>query len=235
MDTTLMCGDVVLVQLSDTNFILNFIHDEESSLSTVTVDVDDIAIDDTDTTITFLHNPIIYNVLKSNINDLRRSSNGIYTYDGVKLKVRIVDKTEYSLLLEAISECNQLRDSTLRLQSVYRDVYYAGVYSQMVNSCNELITDELAAQLKYADAKDGDYESFSIFNQIIPQNVKKSKYVSSGDNLCIHRDGLKGELKAIEEYNSKSSKGIAISCTFCEKCSIDPLAKDLKFFIILTS
>jgi hypothetical protein len=110
----------------------------------------------------------------------------------------VPDILELSLLLEAIIECRELCDATLRLKSLVEDIYYAGVYSSMADPGDMDLQEELTILGRKSN-------SFKIFDLPIREDVVEitesvSKMSSNIEIYCIYCDYLVTDVASPREF-----------------------------------
>lgn len=115
----------------------------------------------------------------------------------------IENSMEYELFKDAVAECRMLSEMTLRLGSLTRDIYFAGIYSSHLGETTDLL---LCDALQTMSSQQLDPSSFSIFQLY-------------GDQPSRNADE-KSDFDAAENVSSSSGNTrqhtlSEINCVFC--------------------
>ena len=129
-------GWIVIKQLSDADYLFLYLKDGELRMRAASLNAVELLVEENAVMVRFpLDDP------QSSHRTIPLTSPGtIFDID---------DGNEYELLKEAIAECRMLAEYTLRLQSLAKDVYYAGMYSQL-GLDSDLLLDEEFRKLRPA-------------------------------------------------------------------------------------
>ena len=201
-------GDILLMQLSDTDHLLKFVPNsmKTNSASTVAIDIDDVEFFDAKCDIIF--NKDQFNVHK-NMNNK--------DYKKVIGTAHISNGAHYRLLKEAIVECKEVCALALRWEAIVRDVYYAGIYSSLSKDNHVLLTDEIT-KLHNNDS------NFNICK--IPVHEGLHTYINNtsmddkGMGIITKDEIRKARFALVEDIdNEYIDKGVPISCVFCDMTS----------------
>jgi hypothetical protein len=115
-------GQLALLQVNDTIHVVEYKDSERS----IAIDIDLIELRDVDSTVRFT---------------FPRGS-------GDRLVFRVDDRTEFSVLCQAREDCQAICDLKLRLNSILRDSYYSGVYSNLDPDAKLILCDEVERMKK---------------------------------------------------------------------------------------
>lgn len=110
-------GQLALLHVSDTIHVVEYKDSERS----IAIDIDLIELRDADSTVRFT---------------FPRGS-------GDRLVFRIDDSAQFSVLRQAREDCQAICDLKLRLNSILRDSYYSGVYSNLDPDAKLILCDEV--------------------------------------------------------------------------------------------
>jgi hypothetical protein len=228
-------GSLLLRQFSDVNIVLQFSTKDNNNkfISDYCVDIDNINIINESNTFIFMKDitTIIKSYISNNIN------NNMMNNDKEFLIVNVIDNDDFNTLKDAIYECKTICEYSLRLQTISRDIFYAGVCLQN-DSKNILNNDNLPKiLLETADiaSKSGIY---------LNNNNNKNKIKSNNPNIIdnntiinnpfIHAlnklenigSGVKLNNKTNEHYHQQQKQQqhkvkAHLSCVFCDTIAND--------------
>lgn len=178
-----MEGKLSLLHVNDTIHVIEYKDNERS----IAVDIDLVELRSPDSTIRFT---------------FPRGSND-------KLVFKVEDDAEFSVLCKAKEDCQAICELKLRLQSVLRDSYYSGVYSNLdpdakINLCDEM--DRLKKE-----------NPGVFFSTLLNASERKSD---------IHGAIHKASREIADENAIRLSE---VSCVFCD--SAKAMLKDLDFVL----
>lgn len=94
--------------------------------------------------------------------DIYSSHLSLNSDNGEQFEYTFLDNFEFNLIISTIEECKHLCDISLRLQSLVRDIYYSGVYSNAIHNLDINIMDNLLNQL---ENQFGNNEPWRIFEE----------------------------------------------------------------------
>ena len=215
-------GDLLLVQLSDTDHLLKFVptdpssapvstdtssvHESYDNSCAQTIDIDDAEFFDAKCNIIFNKDP--FNVQKN----LSKKD-----YTKVLGTVHMTDNAHYRLFKEAVLECREVCELALRWEAVVRDVYYAGIYSSLSKDHNILLANEIT-KLHNNDS------NFKICK--IPAHEGLHTYIDDtpiddrGMGIITKDEIRKARFALVEDVdNEYIDKGVPITCVFCDMTS----------------
>lgn len=178
-----MEGKLSLLHVNDTNHVVEYKDNERS----ITLDVDLVELRSPDSTIRFT---------------FPRGSND-------KLVFKVQDDAEFSVLCQAKEDCQAICDLKLRLNSVLRDSYYAGIYSNLDPDAKINLSEEMDRLKK---------ENPGVFFSAL-LNASERKPDMNGTVSKVHRE-------ASDENTIRLSEVI---CVFCD--SSKAVVKDLDFVL----
>lgn len=172
-----------MLHVNDTIHVMEYKDNERS----IAVDIDLVELRSPDSTIRFT---------------FPRGSND-------KLVFKVEDDAEFSVLCKAKEDCQAICDLKLRLQSVLRDSYYSGVYSNLDPDAKINLCDEMDRLKK---------ENPGVFFSAL-LNASERKPDTHG---TIH--------KANRELNDENAIRLSeVTCVFCD--SAKAILKDLDFVL----
>ena len=115
----------------------------------------------------------------------------------------IENSMEYELFKDAVAECRMLSEMTLRLSSLTRDIYFAGIYSSHLGETKDLL---LCEALQTMGSQQIDPSSFSIFQLFDSQSLK-----STNDRCDSHLS----QNVSSTSGNIRQHPISEINCVFC--------------------
>ena len=122
-------GWIVIKQLSDADYLFLYLKDGELRMRAASLNAVELLAGENAVLVRF---PL----------DDPQSSHRAIPLTSPGTVFDIDDGNEYELLKETIVECRMLAEYTLRLQSLAKDVYYAGMYSQLGLDSDLLLDEE---------------------------------------------------------------------------------------------
>ena len=192
-----------MAELTNTNGI-------RQALLSYCADIDDIEILDADRDISFI-------IDESGSHD-----------HGSSRTFHILNSIDFGILKEAINECQELCKVALRLETVSRDLYYAGVYSEFAKDNTSYINEEL--QTIFLDSKvDNDEYIFKLgvdddFGDKVQRGFSvgsnQQKYVAYRDK---YKDIFADAVSAVQDPVSflKKAREVSIRCVYCQSDNKD--------------
>ena len=115
----------------------------------------------------------------------------------------IENSMEYELFKDAVAECRMLSEMTLRLSSLTRDIYFAGIYSSQLGESKDLL---LCEALQTMGSQQLDPSSFSIFQLFGAQSIK---------NIDDRSDPHLSQSVSSTSGNIRQHPISEINCVFC--------------------
>lgn len=168
-------GTLSLVQVSDVHYIITFVCD---------------SLPKTD---------IRKNKIYFDLDELEILSDKLSTmFDEDVIDFVVEDKIELSLLLDAIHECREVCELTLRLRSLVRDVYYAGVYNHITDYDNVVLSHEIIAQF----GQNATGKPLKVFEMPKPVESQADQKIVVEDIIvtCIYCDAVVTDPDNVREF-----------------------------------
>ncbi len=205
-------GDILLMQLSDTDHLLKFVPTDTKTSSAssdncyVSIDIDDAEFFDAKCNIIFNKDP--FNVRKNmNNKDFKKILGTVHINDGA----------HYRLFKEAVIECKEVTELALRWEAVVRDVYYAGVYSSMSKDNHVLLANEITK----LHNNDSNFKICKIpVHEGLHTYINNTSMDDKGMGIITKDEIRKARFALVEDIdNEYIDKGVPISCVFCDMTS----------------
>ena len=126
----------------------------------------------------------------------------------------VEDSTEYQLFKDAVAECRMLSEMTLRLSSLARDIYYAGIYSSHRGEDDDV---PLCASLQIIRDQQSDPAAFTVFQLYMDKSQR------NGDEKCdIDADHHLSPTSSSSQHHILSE----INCVFCGVQKMMEISRD---------
>ena len=209
-------GWIAIKQLSDADYLFLYLKDGELRMRAASLNAVELLVGENAVMVRF---PL----------DDPQSSHRAIPLTSPGTVFDIDDGNEYELLKEAIAECRMLAEYTLRLQSLAKDVYYAGMYSELGLDSDLLLDEEFRKLRPMSEAPSSSSSSQAAGKSSANNSSAAIRY---GKTQQSHhpRTSSSGTQKVIQLTSSQSDN--VVCCYYnCNACHTHENDDDRQYYL----
>jgi hypothetical protein len=187
-------GTIMIVKVSDVDYIFQYQEKKSSKTIMRITDLDNLEIED----------------------DSKKCLRANFSLDHLLKDFQnynVEDDNQYDAFKEALFECRMLSEMTFRMNSLARDVYFAGIYSSELSDTDDIL---LSEELQRMREQQSSSSRFTIFSN--PSDT----WLDEGSDSDNDLPEISPSLSPSKQHHSISE----INCVFCGVQKIMEFHKD---------